>query len=235
MENNNLKVIGDIDMLTAYIDKFLVDDLRSERYFFTLRTRKKYVNSNHFKNDLDIKKGHTSRRYIVQSLQKLEVDINLYDDNGIIIEPNMTTISLYHNPRSVRKANKLTIKQLVDDIDTNKTAISIAQSCLQKSCSRKIYSIFDFDIEHNGENLTTIINMVETNIGNGVQYHIIETRGGYHLFIKLSTIRKPLNNKWYEYVVKSGLCGSQNVGDIASALVGTYQGGHLVRVIFSNW
>lgn len=226
-------------MLSDYIDKYLTSNKSDERYYYTLRARRKYIsddlrNTHRFKDSTDLKQSCSHKKDILKNIQKYEVKRGLYTDNGIELPENALCVSLYHNPRNINQAKKQIIKTLIDD-NSNVSPVSIALSNIQKSKGQRIYSIFDFDIEKTDYNLHKIIDLVNTNIGNDCKFHIVETRGGFHLLIRIDSIQKPINKKWFNTIQSIEGVDKNVSSDCATCLVGTYQGGHLVTVAYSNW
>lgn len=231
------KIIANQEALENYIEKYLISNSKQERYYFALRSRRKYIDETirkQFSDAIDIKKSYSNKKDIVSKIQQLEVRKGLYTDRQQVLPNDCLTISLYANPRDIIKAKKQVLKDLISD-ESNQSPLNIALSAIQKSKGTRVYTIFDFDVEKSDTMLNTIINLFFQNINENIHLHIIETRGGYHAYIKLSTLKNPNNKKWYDLILKSGLCDANSVGDIASALVGTYQGGFEVKLIYTNW
>ena len=94
-------------------------------------------------------------------------------------------------------------------------------SIIQKTISRKIYLDFDVDTkDFDFEKLKAIINLSCMDI--------VETRGGYHLLVKLAAIDKAYKKTFYQ---KISAMDVDQTGDQLLPVPGCVQGGFVPRFI----
>lgn len=94
-------------------------------------------------------------------------------------------------------------------------------SCIQKSLGRKIYLDFDVDTkDFDFDKLKTFININCLNI--------IETRGGYHVLVKLSEVEKQYKKSFYNNIISLGV---DQAGDQLLPVPGCIQGGFTPQFI----
>lgn len=72
---------------------------------------------------------------------------------------------------------------------------------IQKAKSRMVYMDFDFDCDTTiltVDNLKSILD--SHNVINLNALHILESRGGYHLLVKIDDVEYGYKNRWYQNV-----------------------------------
>lgn len=223
----NYQVITDItdeSLLRDFIDNFLPDLAENEKYYLCLFCRKKYCRDvKYIKSDKSQMSRKTSDKLrLFWKIKQMECEVGSYrqaqDEQPIPQE----ALALYinPNPRCVWKATLHGLSVLAKNIETgnkNHHPQEEMMSCIQRSISRKIWSVFDIDSKEEG---------VLDKVDDALQGHkecrkILETRGGYHVLVKLDTIPDEIKRTWYQKLAVL----SDVTGDAMIPVPGTFQGG----------
>jgi hypothetical protein len=96
-------------------------------------------------------------------------------------------------------------------------------SCIQRSISRKIWSVFDID----SKDESMLVKVDEALQGHKECRKILETRGGYHVLVKLDTIPNEIKKTWYQKLAEI----SDVTGDTLIPVPGSFQGGWTPRFL----
>ena len=113
------------------------------------------------------------------------------------------------------------LTQLLKNDNKNFNPHAELLSIIQKTISRKIYLDFDVDFKDFDFNqLKDIINLSCMDI--------VETRGGYHLLVKLKEIEKQYKKTFYQKITALGV---DQTGDQLLPVPGCVQGGFVPRFI----
>jgi hypothetical protein len=124
------------------------------------------------------------------------------------------------NPRSHILATKEAIKMMADYLTSKYNGYRLDQdviSCIQRNCSRKVY----FDLDFDGVNLTDTVAQIVQHI-NADCLKVLETRGGFHVLVKLSDIDSKYKRSWYNSI--TSLAGVDVRGDNLVPVPGCTQG-----------
>lgn len=222
------EIIKDEDELKRFIS-ILPEDKEEQQFYFTLFARKKY-------NDVvkldkaQLKRNITTKDRLIGKLRQLEVPFGCYNtDDGSPIPEDALACYIMPNPRSFKKTSGSVMKELVNGCIDNKKSInpkSLVMSMLQKNRAESYFIDFDYDCKDDGyinylkENLETFL--------NDEAYHIIETRGGYHVLVMPHKITKN-KKQWYNHLCN--IDQFDQVGDMLIPIPGTIQGGFIVRML----
>lgn len=227
----NYKIIQNEQSLQDFIN-WLPELQKGECYMLLLFSRKKYVPELGLTSDKGqlSRKVCTSKDRIIQKIRQMEVKIGdyLHDDKPVPQESLALYITI--NPRSMYRAGKNLCKNLMEKIfgeDKGFNPASLALSEIQSACSRKEYFIFDIDNKISFQELCKLQMTIKNAIGEAAD--IIETRGGYHLLIKLDTIEQSKKKTWYNEIKK--IPNIDQSGDLISPVIGCYQGGFIPEFI----
>lgn len=231
----NYKIIQDEQLLDDYIDNFLLELQQGEAFMLILFSRKKYVNSSlGLKSDKEQLKRVvcTSKNRIKQKIRQMEIEIGNYLHDNILVPQESLALYITPNPRDLIKAGKNTCKELMELIfkgDKHFNPSSIALSNIQSSSSRKEWMIFDIDIKSIPSYSSVLKVIIQNSCGDYCNFKIIETFGGYHLYIKLDTIEESKRKTWYKEIMK--IPNIDQHGDLLSPVVGCCQSFHIPKFI----
>ncbi len=221
------QVLVDESQFNLFVDSMLPDLESWETYYFCLFARTKYCKDAglaHIKSDKQqLKRGTTNKERLRQKIQQMECVVGSYAQRDIPIPQQALACYINVNPRCLKKATQQSLIKLAETSYQQFNGMNPHQeviSCIQKSCSRKIFLDFDFDVEEDEiqttiEQLDKFINLDATSI--------IRTRGGFHYLIEVSKIDVSVKNKFYKNVLSVPGCDVR--GDNMIPIPGTYQGG----------
>ena len=220
----NYQIIRDKEKLLAFID-WLPELEADEKFYCCLFARKKYCADQIKSNDkTQLKRFLSDKTRLYQKIKQLEVPIGAYQLKDIPAPQESLALYINPNPRNLKKATfdgiiKLT--QLLKNDNKNFNPHAELLSIIQKTISRKIYLDFDVDFKDFDFNqLKDIINLSCMDI--------VETRGGYHLLVKLKEIEKQYKKTFYQKITALGV---DQTGDQLLPVPGCVQGGFVPRFI----
>jgi hypothetical protein len=196
----NYKIIQDLQKLQEFID-FLpdLDESKNECFYVALFARKKYFTSSvKIKSDKSqLKRFTASKKTLIQKIRQLECEFGSYQMDGISIPQEALALYITPNPRSKTIAAKKTLIELVHLITSDKTNYcprAVSMNSIHKSCSRTVFFDFDYDFKDISETIKII---KEKDIINITACNFIQTRGGFHLLVKISDIEPKYSKKWH--------------------------------------
>lgn len=259
-------LIHDEKELKKFFDNIIPDLNRNEVYFLSLSARNKYLSSEE-REHFGLGRTEMFERTIVREknwskflrkIVRFQVVEGAYLTKKDLPIPEKSIIVYFNiNPTNVLKAYNEFLGTMNEyfmelglnasksgDIDNVGKRISkmdvLLMNCLQRNRGTKHYIDVDFDIPKNQD---WILNKFLNNLKeNNVTYYVIDTKSGYHVLLKKSTIQynfaevvKSLENEANEF--RLGKMISEQHWEIAVnknemiPLPGTYQGGYPVRII----
>lgn len=227
----NYKIIQDLQRLQEFID-FLpdLDESKNECFYVALFTRKKYFTSSDIKiaDKAQLKRFTASKKTLIQKIRQLECEVGSYQINGISIPQETLALYITPNPRSKTIAAKKTLIELANLITSDKNNYcprAVSMNAMHKSCSRTVFFDFDYDFKDISE---TIEKIKEKDIINISACNFIQTRGGFHLLVKISDIETRYSKKWHQGLSE---LGADVKGDNLVPVVGCWQGGVVPKLI----
>lgn len=225
---NNYQIITD--------EQKLIELEENECFYLCLFARNKYVRDNPLlaqgitADKAQIKRFTAKKANLLNKIKQLETTVGNYETRlGYKIPQESLALYITVNPRSNYKAMLNCMKKFCDILDTQGKGFNIHQealSAIQQSCSRKVYSDIDFDIDKSGmiETVKTIKKYINEDC-----LTIVETRGGFHCMIELKKIAKEFEKSWYKNI--TSINGADVVSDNMLPIPGTYQGGFTPRFV----
>ena len=221
----NYKIIQNDEKFRSFID-WLPELEKGEMYYGCLFARMKYDTTGVVKSDkTQLKRFTSNKEFLYQKVKQLETALGTYTHDGNPIPQEALALYIMPNPRSLKKANIQTMKDIADLIgkeDYTRNPQKIALTNMQKYASRKIYLEFDFDTKIIDEQIE-IKNEIFLNILNTNCLRFLQTKGGFHVLVEVDKIGEQYTKTWYRKMTSIKECDVR--GDILSPVVGCTQGG----------
>lgn len=215
----NYKIIQDEEKLREFID-WLPGLRPNEQYYLALFFRKKYCPI--VKSDKGQLKRFTSKKeYLYHKIKQLECELGSYKIDGINLPNDGLALYITPNPRDLELATKNSMINFANKITqpySNYNPHQEVLSEIQKSCSRKIYMDFDFDGIYLKDFKSLLVDKI-----NADACTFVQTRGGFHLLVKLDSIEQKYKKSWYQEIAKIEGCDVR--GDNLLPVIGCTQGG----------
>lgn len=213
----NYSIIQNEESLLGFIN-FLPELRENERFYLCLFARKKYCDF--LKSDKSqLKRFCATKENMVEKIRHLECKIGSYKQDGVEIPQEALALYISVNPRDLVKASYNTIRELADLLQ-KKNCFNPHQEALsqiQKSCSRKLYSVFDIDC---GDNYEILIDEIIDFFEDTLCCHFIRTRGGIHVLVEHDMISENKKNSWHKFLAEK----SDVKGDCLIPVPGCTQG-----------
>jgi len=226
----NYKIITDEDELQRFVD-WLPETKENEQYYMCLFARKKYIkdlehlpNIPHIRSDkAQLKRMTSTKDRIIDKIRQLECPVGSFKAGEHPAPQESLALYISTNPRDLWRATVRTIGQLAKVLEgqgKNSNPHAEAMSEIQKCAGTRHHVAFDID-EKDENILDECIGYVDGHC------RVLETRGGYHLFVDKSKIPEIKEKMWHQKIAKY----SDQTGDLMSPVGGTFQGGHSVKFI----
>lgn len=226
---DSYKIITDREAFTAFLN-WLPELEENEQYYCCLFARKKYCNDVIKSNDKTQLRRFTasSRVHLYRKIVQLEIPIGNWFLKNEVVPQESLVLYIMPNPRNMKTATLEMGKKCWDLINSNNYNLHAeAMSCIQRSKSRTVF--VDFDIDTKDVNLFSLKSIFPSDDC----YHIIETRGGYHILVDLREVNKYKNDlpgwNWHGAICKA--FDVDQSGDQMIPVPGTIQGGFTPRFI----
>lgn len=235
MTQTNYQIIFDEAELHKFIE-FLPDTGPNEVFYLCLFGRHKYCEA--FPNIHDaaqFARVVARKSELKEKIRRMETPLGSYTRNGIVGPQECLALYIGLNPRNLAKASKNLLVELAKHIaegNLNFNPISMATTEVHRATDKKYYIDFDFD-------KTSFFDLVPKieEILPKCCYHILQTRGGFHLIVNIATASElargnVIPNDWYKQMTAIDACdvsGSNNLTPVP----GCTQGGFVPKMIAS--
>lgn len=226
----NYKIIANEDRLIEFID-WLPELQQNEKYYLSLFARKKYCQDMIKSNDkTQLKRFTAIKSNMLDKIKQLEIQEGRWKLKEVSAPQESLVLYITVNPRCMKRATEMMGKKCWDLMNSeNYNLHAEALSCIQKSKSRTCF--LDFDIDDKTINLDGF--WLDENIG-AESYHIMETRGGYHLLVypekaQIHSVKHHKTKSWYQKIQQK--YPVDQTGDQLLPVVGTFQGGFEPRFL----
>lgn len=220
----NYKIINDPEKLRAFID-WLPELEDHERYYCSLFARKKYCQDGVQSNDkTQLKRFLSDKSRLYEKIKQLEVELGAYHLKNNPAPQESLALYLNPNPRDLQKATFdgiIRLTELLKSKRTNFNPHAEMLNCIHKSVGRKIF--LDFDVDDKDFDLSQLKNVI-----NEACLNILQTRGGYHLLVRLSELDIKYKPTFYQKIMAMGV---DQTGDQLLPVPGCVQGGFVPRFI----
>lgn len=236
---DNYQIVTDEKLLKQFID-WLPDLKTNETFYGCLFARKKYVIneiglSNVTTDKAQLKRFTGNKQNLFDKIKQLECPLGSYYQKQTQVPQEALALYITVNPRCLEKANKNSIKKLIDLAFQPYNGFNPHNEVLseiQKAKSRTVFVTFDFDMSKSKFNdMYYSIDFI-----NCDAMTVIETRGGFHLLVSPDKVSKTFQKDWYVKMENHQLYYSDDhlKGDIMLPVPGTYQGGFTPNFKFKN-
>ena len=221
----NYNIILDEKILRDFIDQFLPNLEEHETFYISLMSRKKYSpDVRYVKSDKSQLKRFTTNKmrmfYKIRQLECTEGSYRQFQDEQAIPQEALA-LYINPNPRDNWRATLhglSTFAKLIELGTKNHNPHQEILSCVQQTCSRKIWTIFDIDSKD--EN---VFKLIDDALGGHKECRkILETRGGFHILVELSKITDDIRKTWYQKM--AALPNIDVKGDMLIPVPGCTQG-----------
>ncbi len=220
----NYEIIKDKNLLLDFID-WLPDLKENEKYYCSLFSRKKYSQNSKLKSDkAQLKRFLTDKERMYNKISQLEVKKGNYILFGETVEEQSLALYINPNPRSLLKATYSSIIELTKLLRDEKRSFNPHAeviSCIQRSVGSKIY--LDFDIDYKPFDPTKLDEFINRDC-----VEILETRGGYHILVRVNDIKPEYKSKFYNGIKSLNV---DQTGDQMIPIPGCTQGGFIPKFI----
>jgi hypothetical protein len=201
-----IDLISDKNEFNKFIS-ILPDLVKDENYFLSLSARNKYLNAEE-RNFYQLGRTEMFGRLLARSkedyvLKMKDLVVKLQSrttNNGRKVPSKAVVCYANINPTSMIKAYEMFMNEMNKEIysafyaeqknkeanyESIKFADRVFMNCCQKARSRRVY--IDIDMDTKDKNIFEEFRS-SIEFAPGLEYHIIETHGGYHFLIKCDTI-----------------------------------------------
>ena len=223
--SDTYQIITDEEALREFI-QWLPDCEENEQFYCCLFMRKKYCKDVPWiKSDKgQLKRFTSTKEKLYDKIAQLECKIGAFTFDGNVVPQESLALYITPNPRDLWKATVRSIGQLAKVLECNGRNSNPHQevmSEIQKCVGKRKYVMFDID-DKDIDKLQNTIRVVD-----GL-CDVVETRGGYHVFVHKDKIPQIKQKMWYQTIAEY----SDVTGDMMTCPVGTHQGGFTPRFVY---
>jgi len=220
----NYEIIKDEKRLLNFIE-WLPELKENEKYYCVLFSRKKYSKDSKLKSDKgQLKRFLTDKERMYLKIKQLEVQYGNYKLFGENVDAESLALYINPNPRSLYQATFQSIIELTKLLRDNKNSVNPhaeVMSCIQRSVGTKYF--LDFDIDYKPFDFNELNTFINRNC-----LDILETRGGYHILVRLKDIKPEFKSKFYNGFKTLNV---DQTGDLLIPIPGCTQGGFVPKFI----
>ena len=220
----NYQIITDKNQLLDFID-WLPELEDNEKFYCSLFARKKYTNAGVRSSDkAQLSRFLTDKSRLYDKIKRLEAPLGTYQLKDIAAPQESLALYINPNPRNLKRATYDAIIKLTEILkngNANFNPHAEVMGCIQRSLSRKVY--LDFDIDTKDFDFTKVKGIINTDC-----LEILETRGGYHILVRLAAVQEEYKKTFYNAICKMGV---DQVGDQLLPVPGCTQGGFTPQFI----
>lgn len=217
-------IIKDPVLLRAFID-WLPALREGEKFYCCLFARKKYLPANLKSNDKSqLRRFLSDKDRLFNKIEQLEAKLGAYKVKGGAAPQDSLVLYINPNPRGLKNATFNSIIKLTESLKNQTPNLNPHQevmSAIQKSVGQKVY--LDFDIDDKDFDLNRLEGVV-----NPDALSVVQTRGGYHVLVKLAAVNAEFKSTFYKKMLALGV---DQTGDQLLPVPGCTQGGFMPRFI----
>lgn len=223
----NYQIIRDKEKLMDFIDNILPSISTEECFYCCLFARSKYTTGLvHIKSDkAQLKRFTSNKERLLEKIAQLECPLGSYKQKSTEIPQEALALYITINPRNLWRATSNSLVKLAQCIQQNNKFANPHQevmSEIQRTKSRTVYTVFDIDSKE--VNLSVLPNILGKE-----SYHVLETRGGYHIIVVPSLIPRELSKDWYQAMLSTYPIDQK--GDIMVPVPGCTQGNFVPTIL----
>lgn len=223
----NYQIIKDEEALKAFID-WLPELGDREKYYMCLFARNKYCKQlTHIKTDkAQLKRFVTDKDRMYKKIKQLEIEVGCYFQKETPVPEEGLALYITPNPRDMYKATINTMVKIANGIRDQNVLMNAHQEALSEIQSAKSRTVFvDFDVDTKDDVVVSVILSQLDDLFLKDGYHILETRGGYHILVEPNKAREV--TKWYQTLKKF----ADQAGDQMIPVPGCTQGGFVPKFL----
>ncbi|PHN04150.1 hypothetical protein [Flavilitoribacter nigricans] len=220
----NYQIITDPEQLHKFIE-WLPDLEEDEKYYCCLFSRKKYTPDGQQRHDkTQLKRFLTDKTRLYNKIRQLEVPLGAYELKKTTASQESLAMYINPNPRNLRLAafeGIIELTRLLKNNDKRFNPQAEILNCIQQSHSRKVY--LDFDVDTKDFDFDQLAKVI-----NPSCLDILETRGGFHVLVRIAEIDPTFKKSFYNDIMALGVDQS---GDQLLPVPGCVQGGFTPRFV----
>jgi len=224
----NYKIITDENKLREFIE-WLPELAEHEKYYCCLFARKKYCEDQITSADkTQLKRFLSNKELLFGKIKQLEVEVGAYQLKNTAAPQESLALYINPNPRDLKKAayqGIIELTKLLMNDRSNFNPHAEMMTCIQQSAGKKKY--LDFDIDTKDFDFDQLKNIINVSC-----LEILETRGGYHILVRLEDLDPQYKKTFYNNIMALGV---DQTGDQLLPVPGCTQGGFTPRFIAPNF
>ncbi len=217
-------IIKDPALLREFID-WLPTLREGEKFYCCLFARKKYLPAHLKSNDKSqLRRFLSDKDRLFNKIEQLEAKFGAYEVKGEAAPQDSLVLYINPNPRGLKAATFNSIIKLTESLKNQVPNLNPHQevmSAIQKSIGQKVY--LDFDIDDKYFDLNRLEGII-----NRDALSIVQTRGGYHVLVKLAAVHEEFKSTFYKKMLALGV---DQTGDQLLPVPGCTQGGFMPRFV----
>jgi len=223
----NYEILKNREKFQEFLE-WLPDCKENEQFYIALFSRKKYCPEVPWiKSDkAQLKRGTSTKERLEQKIMQMECAFGSYKHGENPVPQESLALYISTNPRDLWKATIRSIGALAKVVECyghNSNPHQEVMSEIQRTAGTRKYITFDID-EKNDKLLEEVIGIVDG------KCDVLETRGGYHVFVHKALVDDITDKKWYKRITDMPAC--DQAGDTMSPIAGCLQGMFVPHFIY---